>query len=75
MNFMCISYKLEALEMNENSETGYIFGTEIPKPVEDERILWASSRQVEVEVKLPSPPPPPPPPPPILGKLTTFYQY
>ena len=33
--------------MNENSESGYIFGTKIPKPMEDKGILWAPSRQVE----------------------------
>ena len=40
---------LKALEMNENSETGYIFRTKIPKPVENKGILWASPRQVEVK--------------------------
>ena len=32
-------------EMNENSETGYIFGIKIPKSVEDEGILWTLSRR------------------------------
>ena len=35
--------------MNENSEAGYIFGTKIPKPVEDKGILWALPVQVEVK--------------------------
>ena len=46
--------------MKENSETGCIFGTKIPKLVEDKEILWSPPRQVEVN---PPPPPPPPPPP------------
>ena len=33
------NYTLKALEMNENSETGHIFGTKIPKPVEDKGAL------------------------------------
>ena len=48
---------LKALKIKENSETGYIFETKIPKLVEDEGILWAPPRQVEIKCSpaLPSP--------------------
>ena len=45
---MCLENNtLKALNMNENSKTGYTFGTNIPKPVEDKGILW-TLYQVEV---------------------------
>ena len=35
--------------MNENFETGYIFGAKVPKPVKDKGILWEPPCQVEVK--------------------------
>ena len=43
------NYNFKVSEMNKNSETGYIFGTKIPKPVEDKGNLWAPLGQVGIK--------------------------